>query len=151
MMGAKRLKPRWLQRACKGVDLRSHAGVDDAAGFIFAFPYWWLTFGLLFVISYWLWSLALHTGGVQKGTFAQGIGHDGVKVHQGLLSAGLGQYALDWQPVQIKKHGERAFVGSVNQTVNINEPAWPKQITVQVVSVSREERFYPWTPSSGWE
>jgi hypothetical protein len=125
--------------------------VDDAAGFIVAFPYWWLTFGILCVVSYWLWSLALHTGGVQKGAFAQGIGYDGAKVHQSLLAMGLGGYAADWKPAEFKKQGERAFVGQVNQSVNVNEYLWPGPITVQVVSVSREERFYPWAPSSGWE
>ena len=140
-----------MRRVRKGVNLRSHAGLDDAAGFIFAFPYWWLTFGLLCVVSYWLWSLALHTGGVQKGTFAQGIGHDGAKVHQALVGTGLGKFAEDWGPAHFEKRGERAFVGSINQTVKVTEFPSPDQITVQGVSVSREERFYPWAPSSGWE
>ena len=136
----------------RGVNLNSHAGVDGPLGFMATFPLWFMLFGLVFVLGYWFWALALNAAGIQKGTFYQGAGLNGKAIHAELVTAGLGGYASDYLvEVPISKQGERAFVGQIDKTIAVTFFTVPKEVTVRARSISREERFYAWKPASGWE
>lgn len=143
---------RFLRRLTRIPNLHSHAGVDGAMGFIITFPFWWLVFGIVFVLCYWLGALALNTGGVQKGTFYQGAGLDGAAMHREIIDAGLGGYAEDYDDAEsITKLNERAFIGRIDRTVQMKVFPAIRQVHVRAASISREERFYPWTEGEGWE
>jgi hypothetical protein len=139
-------------RLRRGVNPDSHAGVDGALGFMATFPLWFMMFGLMFVLGYWFWALALNAAGIQKGAFYQGIGANGKAIHAELVTAGLGGYASAYLvEVPISKQGERAFVGQMDKTIAVTFFTVPKAVTVKARSISREERFYEWKPASGWE
>ena len=154
-MTSKRIKPivdKLKKRLRRGANLASNAGMAETTGFIVAIPFWWLAYGLILALSYWGWSLALNSIGIQRGTFAQGIGRDGVAHHRSIVQAGLGNYASDYMgAASFTKQGERAFIGTISVTVDITAFPAPDAVSVQATSLSREERFYARPPSGGWE
>ncbi len=145
----------WRQlahRLSRGANLDSNVGVDGALGFVLTFPFWWLLFGLFFVLCYWFASLALNTAGVQKGTFYQGAGYDGQAMHNQIVTAGLGKWSSDYtDAVTIEKDEARVFVGQVKVSVETNSAFGPDRVTVKAGSMSREEQFYARPPEGNWE
>ncbi|NJM39293.1 MAG: hypothetical protein HC853_00270 [Anaerolineae bacterium] len=146
-LSLKRLKVR-LQR---GVNLDSNVGVDGALGFVVTFPFWWMFFGLFFVLGYWFISLALNTAGIQKGTFYQGLGYNGKAIHNQIVVAGMGKWADDYVEHVDIKSDERTFVGQINQSVSQSAFSVPVSMTVKAGSLSRQEQFYPLPPAGSWE
>jgi hypothetical protein len=147
-----RLTRRLTARLRRGVNLDSHAGVDGGLGFVVTFPFWWMFFGLFFVLGYWFVSLALNTAGIQKGTFYEGQGYNGKAIHNGIVVAGLGRWADDYTgAVDIKAGEARVVVGQINTSVAQGTFAVPVSVTVKAGSLSRREQFYALPPTGNWE
>ena len=139
------------QRLSRGVNLDSNVGVDGAMGLVLTFPFWWMFFGLFFVLCYWFSSLALNTSGVQKGTFYQGAGYGGKAIHNQIVTAGLGNWASDYVGAVKIENGEvRVVEGVISTTVTTTFPVPPK-LTIKAGSLSRAEQFYAHPPAGNWE
>jgi hypothetical protein len=139
-------------RIRRGVPLRSDEGADGPLGFLYAFPIWFGMIGLIFVLSYWYWAMALNAAGVSNGARAAGLGRDGVAIHTRIVRSGLGGYANDYIGHVNFAGASRAVVGSLDRTMRISPFPAPRQVTVRVASVARVEAFYARPPEpNSWE
>ena len=132
------------------INLRSRRGADGPLGFVVALPVWWVTIGALLVLGYWFWSLAANVMGSTLGMQALLAGRDPEAARRAMLSAALGGYASDFADVAITERG-RAVISDMNATVDVHAFPSPDQVTVQVRTLARVERFYPRPPDGGWE
>ena len=132
------------------INLRSRRGADGPLGFLVALPVWWATIGALLVLGYWFWSLAANVMGSTRGMQALLAGRDPEVARREVLSVALGGYASDFADVAATERG-RAVTRDVNTTVDVHAFPSPDQVTVQVRTLTRIERFYPRPPEAGWE
>ena len=59
------------------INLRSRRGEDGPLGFLIALPVWWATMGVVFVLGFWLWSLAANTMSMTRSGQAIAVGKNG--------------------------------------------------------------------------
>ena len=134
------------------INLRSRRGVSGPAGFIVAFPVWYLIVGILFVLGLWLWSLSVNLISLNQGGQALGVGRDAESIRRGVLAAGLGGFASEYGNAASYRFMPRAVLGQVDHTTAVTTFPAPRSFTVQVRTLSRIERFYPRAPEAGgWE
>ena len=143
---------KWLIRIQRGVPLNSDVGTDGPLGFLYAFPIWFGMIGLIFVLGYWWWAMAMNYAGVTNGARAAGLGRDGAAIHSRIVRAGLGGYSKDYVGYATFNGLGRAVVGELDRTVKISPFPAPRQVTVRVASVARNEAFYARPPAPNtWE
>ena len=141
-----------LARIRHGVALESDTGTDGPLGFLFAFPIWFAAIGLIFVLGYWYWALALNAAGVAGGARLAGLGGDPTALHSRIVRAGLGGNARDYAGQAHFAQSGRAVFGALDRQVRISPFPVPRQVTVRAGSVGRIEDFYARPPeSSAWE
>ena len=127
-------------------------GADGPLGFLVVFPIWFAMIGLIFVLGYWYWALALNAAGVSGGARLAGIGGDAGALHSRIVRAGLGGYARDYAGQAGFEQSGRAVFGSLDTSVRISPFPVPRQVIVRAASVGRVEDFYARPPEAhSWE
>ncbi|NJM41835.1 MAG: hypothetical protein HC853_14290 [Anaerolineae bacterium] len=132
------------------IRLRSRRGAGEAAGFLIALPVWWATIGILFVLSFWFWSMAANMMGLTRSGQALAVGKDGEAARKGFVGVALGGYAKDYGTATYVTN-ERSVTGSVDVTTDVHAFPSPDSITVKARVVTRIEKFYARPPNTGWE
>lgn len=137
-------------------DLSSREGVSEALAFIYAFPIWWFTIGIVLVVGLWVWSTAVNFIGLAQASQAFGVGADAVRIREETLAAGLGGFATTHRSLGLgDAPGGRAKEASVDVTTDVQAFPAPGSFTVQQRTLSRIEQFYARPPSAalpgGWE
>lgn len=133
------------------IDLKSRRGVSSPAAFILALPIWYIVIGVLLILGFWMWSLAINTIGITQGGQALAVGRNPEMVRHGVLAAGLGGFGSDYADATYSRAG-RAATASIDTTVPVHAFPAPRAITVQAGTVARIEQFYPRPPAAGgWE
>lgn len=132
------------------INLRSRRGEDGPLGFLIALPVWWAMMGVVFVLGFWLWSLAANTLGMTRSGQAIAVGKNGEAPRKSLVAAALGGYATHYAHATYAQQG-RVAIGSVNADVDVKAFPSPDRITVKARFVTRAEQFYPRPPNGGWE
>jgi hypothetical protein len=136
----------------KSLDLRSRRGISGPAGFIIAFPVWYIVVGILLALGFWMWSLSINLIGLSQGGQALAVGKDAETIRRGVLAAGLGGFASEYRDTAGYRFLPRAAIGEVNRTTPVTAFPAPGSFTVQARVLSRIERFYPRAPEAGgWE
>ena len=136
----------------KSIDLRSRRGVAGPAGFILAIPAWYILVGILLVVAFWLWSLAINAGAIAQGTQAFGLGRNGGATTSDFQRAGLGGLASEYRGTTRFRFTDRAVVGEIDRTTDVTAFPVPPSFTVQVRTVARQEGFRARPPMPGqWE
>jgi hypothetical protein len=125
--------------------LRSRAGIDGAIGFIFAIPFWWALYGVMFVFAYWMWSMAFASVGTQVGTHAEGI-HEGSGqyTHKTITANGIRGFAEPYMGALRLERGDRTVRGRLDVAVTNTAFPSPRTVEVHASAVARDERFYAW-------
>lgn len=133
------------------IDLKSRRGVSSPAAFILVFPIWYIVIGVLLVLGFWMWSLAINFVGISQGGQAMAVGKDPEVSRRGVIAAGLGGFGSDYGDASYSRADREATAG-IDKTILVQAFPAPHAITIQVGTIIRIEKFYPRPPESGgWE
>ncbi|MCL5998679.1 MAG: hypothetical protein M1546_21865 [Chloroflexi bacterium] len=133
------------------IDLRSRRGVSNPAAFILVFPVWYIVIGILLVLGFWMWSLAINFIGISQGGQALAVGRDPEMARRGVIAAGLGGFGTDYADASYSRAGREA-TASIDKTIPVQAFPAPRAITIQAGTIIRIEKFYSRPPEAGgWE